>query len=80
MKENTYLVVRLRLSLYDMVTMPHPIEESVRAWLTNHGIDLTQPFSVKDAEDSLHRIYEQRHMRKDRHDAPSPRAPALAQS
>ena len=64
MTEKPYLVVRIRLSMYDMMTMPYPTQDAVLSWIGEHGIDVTREFSWTDEPDSLHRVFTQTHTRE----------------
>lgn len=61
MSELPYLVVTVRLSLYDTMTLPLPAQDAILMYLNEHGIDTTREFSWMDEPGSLQRVYRQTH-------------------
>lgn len=56
--EHPYLVVRVRVSPLDLVTVCGT-REALRAYLREHGIDLAKPFRLKLEPGSGYALYEQ---------------------
>ena len=63
MVNDAYLVVTVRMSMYDMVILPAPTQEAVLDWLQRHGIDVAKEFSWEDEPTSCYRVYTQTHRR-----------------
>lgn len=64
MPEQLYLMVRVRMSMYDMMTLPYPAQDAVLCWLMRHGIDVTKEFSYMDEPGGFYRVFTQRHTKE----------------
>ena len=61
--EQPYLVVTVRLSLFDYIRLDLKTAQHLQDYLTNHGIDFSKEITWWDEPGSLHRVYRQIHPR-----------------